>query len=202
MMRFLFVVFAGIFLLSALPSQSYAHSLEWVENNIGKKGKFFKPVHKKTPVFELQDRAGNKMTAKSFPDKIIILFFAEDPCEGACLKQIERMAQFQAMLNITPMRDEVQFVVVTTSEKQNIIATGVDPANWMFLSGAENVVVQLKKGFGHSDAMAFGTIIHVIDSKGQWWADFRGVKFKLVNFLIYTNALLNSIKGIKDGHGL
>jgi len=201
MVKILFVVLASVLLLSALPSQSQAHSLEWVENNIGKKGKFFKPIHKKAPFFELLDHTGNKVSANSYPGKIIILFFADGSCAGTCLKQIERMAQFQSMLNITPMRDEVQFVVVA-DEKQSIVETKIDPANWVFVAGDKNVVVQLKKDFGHSDAMAFGTITHVIDSKGQWWANFRGVKFKLVNFVVYINALLNSIKGVKDGHGL
>jgi len=202
MMKFLFVVFAAMVLLSALPSQSQAHSLEWVENNIGKKGKFFKPVHKKAPTFELRDSKGNTVRGKSFPDKNIILFFVDDQCVDACLTQIRRMAQFQSMLNITPMREGVQFVAVVTDEAQVTGEVNVDPVNWVYLVGGKNLVGQLKKDFGHTATIPDSAVVHVIGSKGQWRADFRGVKFKLVNFLVYMNALQNSIRGIKDGHGL
>jgi len=189
--RLVVAVLASVLLQPVISVGSKAHSLEWVENNISKKGKFFRPVHKIAPKLELVDSAGKPVSAKSFAEKTLIVFFLDNGCDADCTKQLQRMAKVQSMLNITPMREAVQFVAVGAGGKPDIADLQIDPVNWVFLSGTSNFA----QGAGAE------SVVHVVGSKGQWRADFIGLKFRLVNFLIYLNALQNSINGVKDGHG-
>ena len=183
--------------LSAIPLSGFAHSLEWVEKNIAGKGRFFQPVHQKMPDFLLQDSKGRVVGPGSFAGKIVVLFVTGKGCGNACERQLARMAELREMVNITPMRDVVLFVAVASQRDSN--AAKSDKGNWLAVTGSDQQIAALQKAFGPSDITQ--PVAHVIGSKGKWQADFVGVKFQLVNFLVYLNALQNDLNGIKDGHG-
>lgn len=78
--------------------------------------------------------------------QVIVLNFIYATCPDVCPLHAERIADIQAMINSTPMRDRVRFVSVTTDPENDTPqvlhddgpAHGLDPANRVFLtSGPE-----------------------------------------------------------------
>src|SRR3546814_4907854 len=78
--------------------------------------------------------------------KIVVLHFIYAGCPDVCPLHADLIGRVQEMVNQTPMRDQVQFVTVTTDPERDTAevlrgygeAHGLNPANWVFLtSGAE-----------------------------------------------------------------
>jgi protein SCO1/2 len=107
------------------------------------------------------------------------------------------------------MRELVQFVTITTDPEHDTpevmrdygSAHGLDPANWMFLTGGldrpEDTTRKLAERFGHTFSktedsyQVHGVATHVIDREGRWQANFHGLEFEPTNLVVYVNALVN-----------
>jgi len=181
---------SSIFIVLIMTGPGQSHSLNYVENQLTGKGNFFQHFDRPAPDFVLKDIDGNNIAVKNFAGKIIVLFFTKAACPAH---------EIQSMINISPMRDLVQFVAVITDQDRNsldIIRTqaagrGVEFSNWTFLTGANDQLnIQVAKA-----------VTHIIDREGRWRADFTDLKFQPIDFVVYINALINSGLGIKDGHG-
>lgn len=212
MRRILTVFWSGILAAFAMAGPGLAHSLDYVENQLTAKGAFFQPFDRAAPEFELRDSTGNTVAAAGFTGKIIILYFTNIPCRTACPGQASRLAEIQSMVNISPMRDLVQFIGIGTEPNPASLDTvrnyadglGVDPSNWVFLTnrpGRPSAVRRLMAAFGHDAAApAENTVTHIIDTKGRWRANFNGLDFQSIDLVVYINALINFGYGVSDGH--
>ena len=120
------------------------------------------------------------------------------------------------MINLTPMRDQVQFVSITTDPARDAPdvlkaygpAHGLDGANWTFLTTRpgqpDDATRQLAERFGHKftrtndGEYAHGVVTHVIDRDGRLRGNFHVLKFDPANLVTLVNALVNDVH--KPGH--
>jgi protein SCO1/2 len=174
------------------------------------KEKYFQLIDEPAPAFELVGAGGKHVTLADFSDKVVVLHFIYASCPDVCPLHAEKLADVQAKINLSPMKDMVQFVTITTDPEKDTAevlgdygpAHGFDPANWTFLttlpSQAEDSTRALAKTFGHSFTegedgyQTHGVVTHVIDRGGRWAANFHGLRFESVNLVLYINGLINN----------
>ena len=215
--RFLSFI-AGFIILVAAVGPVHSHSLEYVEKQRLKNSDQYRFFDRDMPQFVYRDMEGNKARLERFKGRIIVLLFTNTNCLASCSAPVNRIVKIQSMINISPMRDLVQFVTVLsdwTDDTKAAVAgytarQNLDPENWSFLAtgpqrGPETV--SLMREFGHktpkpaNENPAGNPLAHVIDAKGRWRANLGGGKFSSLKFVVYLNALYNDGTGIKDGHG-
>jgi len=195
-----------------LPSLGYAHSLKNVEDQLYEKEQYVQVFDKKAPDFDLENSDGYPIKLTGFRGKVVILNFIYARCPDVCPLHSEKIAEIQQMVNITPMRDQVEFVTVTTDPKNDTAdvlrtygkAHGLDSLNWKFLtSGPDSPLTtrDLVKKFGHKfmatedGYQVHSVVTHIIDREGNWRANFFGLKFQSTSLVMYVNALVNDVHG-------
>ncbi len=199
----------GLALAAAMAVPVAAHSLKELEGQLGKREKYFQPFDKDAPGFELENADGRVVRLADFQDKVVVLHFIYMNCPDFCPLHAERIAEIQEMVNQTPMKDQVQFISVTTDPKNDTAEVmrdygpphGLDPANWMFLSSGtekpEDTTRKLAEQYGHKFTKTdegyqiHGVVTHVIDREGRWRANFHGLRFQPTNLVLFINALVN-----------
>ena len=115
------------------------------------------------------------------------------------------------------MRDTVQIITIVTDSPKDVREvlrkfaddTEIDPSNWAFVSSdlsRSAATRQLLDFFGGKvtsvakNVEMKNTVTHVIGMNGHWRANFYGLDYQPIDFVIYINALVNSDLGIIDGH--
>lgn len=199
----------GAVLATSIVSPAEAHTLEEVEQDISTREKYFQAADRDAPDFDLQDADGKAVKLSDFKGKIVVLHFIYTNCPDTCPLHAEKIAEIQKMVNISPMKAQVQFVSITTDPKRDngqILRDfgenrGLDPANWVFLtakpSQPEDVTRELAKSYGVDFATAedgeqvHGVLTSVIDQKGRLRGRFHSLRFANVNLVIFVNALIN-----------
>ncbi len=189
-----------------------AHSMKDLEDDLFNKEKYFQPFDKEAPDFTLMDADGRPVGLRDLRGKVVVLHFIYTNCPDVCPLHADRIAEIQEMVKQTPMREQVQFVTITTDPKRDTpdvmhkygAAHGLDPVNWTFLtSGPDRLTAtrDLVQKFGHKFTEAEGgyqvhsVVTHVIDREGRWRANFHGLKFQPTNLVLYINALVNDVHG-------
>jgi protein SCO1/2 len=211
-------LFLGLTLATIIAPPALAHSLEEVEQDLHDKDKYFQAVDSQAPDFTLQDATGRTVRMTDLRGKVVVLHFIYTSCPDVCPLHADRIAQIQAMINRTPMKDAVAFVTITTDptrDKGQVLsdygtAHGLDPVNWMFLTSAagepEDTTRKLAKAYGleftqtADGEQMHGVVTHVIDQDGRLRARFHGLKFNPVDLVVYVNALVNRAQA-PHGHG-
>jgi protein SCO1/2 len=177
---------------------------------IGSKETYFQPIDRPAPAFELMGAGEKVVTLADFSERVLVLHFVYASCPDVCPLHAEKLADVQAKINLSPMKDMVQFVTITTDPEKDTPdvltgygpAHGLDPANWTFLTTlpdqAESSTRALAEAFGHSFTegedgyQTHGVVTHVIDRGGRWAANFHGLRFESVNMVLYINGLINN----------
>lgn len=202
--------------VTAIVIPAEAHSLKELENQLGAREKYFQPFNKDAPGFGLENAAGRRLRLADFHDKVVVLHFIYTNCPDVCPLHAERIAGIQEMINQTPMKEQVQFISVTTDPENDTAevmrdygpAHGLDPVNWVFLGSGpgtpEDTTRKLAERYGHKFTKTdegyqiHGVVTHVIDREGRWRANFHGLKFSPTNLVLFVNALVNDAH---NGHG-
>lgn len=205
-------IVGALLAIAALVSAAAAHSIKELESALGGREKYFQPIDKDAPPFTLQDADGRKVRLADFRGKVVILHFIYASCPDVCPLHAERIAEVQALVNQTPMKDLVQFISITTDPANDTAdvlraygpAHGLDPANWIFLTTTpdqpEDTTRDLAQQFGHrfdkadDNYQTHGIVTHVLDKEGRWRANFHGLKFDPANLVIFANALVNDFE--------
>jgi len=200
---------AALMLNSIVPAQ--AHSLTQLESQLQRQEKFFQPVDRPAPDFSLQDAAGHPLELGTLRGKVVVLNFIYAGCKDLCPLHSELIAQTQKMIDQTPMRDQVQFISITTDPARDtpgILESygplhGLDAANWTFLTmrpgQPEDATRNLAEQFGHKftrtedGEFAHGIVTHVIDREGRLRGNFHGLEFDPPNLVTVVNALVNDV---------
>ncbi len=193
----------------AIPAD--AHSLKRLEEELYRREKYFQVVDRPAPKFALQDADGNAWDLDGLKGKVVVLNFIYAGCPDVCPLHSELIARLQTMINLTPMRDHVQFVSITTDPARDTSevlkaygpAHGLDLSNWAFLTTRpgqpEDATRQLAERFGHkftpvdNGEFIHGIVTHVIDRDGVLRANFHVLKFDPTNFVTFVNALVNDV---------
>jgi len=199
-----------LFAVLALAAPALAnHPGDNLDEVMGGKEEYFQAIDKPAPPFALRDARGDAVTLDAFSDKVVILHFIYTGCPDVCPLHAEKLAEVQAMINQSPMKDMVQFITITTdpvNDTPEVLeaygpAHGLDPANWSFLTTrldqSEDATRTLAEAFRHHFApteggyQTHGVVTHVIDRTGRWAANFHGLQFQSLNLLLYVNGLTN-----------
>ncbi len=196
----------------AVTPIALAHSVGELEAMLRDKEKFFQPVNEPAPEFTLRTADAAPVSLAGLRGKVVVLHFIYASCPDVCPLHAERIAEIQKMTNETPMREQVQFVTITTdpaNDTSQVLrdygrAHGLDATNWSFLTTApgqpEDATRKLAEAYGHrfdktddGDQM-HGVVTHVIDKDGRWRANFHGLEFEPVNLVLFVNALTNDVQ--------
>jgi len=207
--RFLQQAMLAIGIVLAVIAPAMAHSLDEVDQDLRDKERYFQPADSEAPGFTLQDADGRIVSLESLRGKVVVLNFVYTNCPDVCPLHAERIAELQKMTNLTPMKQMVEFVTITTDPKRDTGAIlrdygeahGLDPANWVFLTSApdkaEDATRRIAEAYGlkfveGEDGMQMhGIVTFVIDQEGRLRARFHGLKFEPVNMVVFVNALTN-----------
>ncbi|MFZ5673166.1 MAG: SCO family protein [Pseudomonadota bacterium] len=203
----------GLVVTTSFALPAFSHSLKEVEENLYEKEKYYQPVDVEAPNFTLRDADGRTIGLADFKSKVVVLHFIYASCRDLCPLHAEKIAAVQKMVNITPMRNKVQFVTVTTDPKRDkgqVLRDygenhGLDPVNWMFLTAAagepEDTTRRLAKAYEvefslgeNGNAQMRGAVTSVIDQEGLLRGRFHGLDFQDVNMVIFINALINKVQ--------
>ena len=185
-----------------------AHSLEDLEAKLHEREKYVQIVDRPAPDFALANPDGKPVSLADLRGKVVVLNFIYAGCPDVCPLHSQRIAEIQAMVNRTPMRDRVQFVTVTTDPardtpgvlREHGAAHGLDPVNWVFLtSGPERpdatrqLADQYRLKFTETpDGLQMhGVVTHLIDREGRLRARYHSLRFEPVNIVTHLNALTN-----------
>lgn len=208
----LWQLIAVMALVAGFSHAARAHSLEEVDALLQGDEKYFQSIDKPAPDFTLRTADGRIMRPADLRGKVVVLHFIYTSCPDVCPLHAEKIAEIQAMVNATPMKDQVIFVTVTTDPMRDTPdvlrkygpAHGLDPVNWLFLTTTpdepEDATRKLAETFGHTftkfedGIQAHGIVTHVIDKEGRWRANFHGLNFAPINLVTFVNALTNGIE--------
>ena len=206
MTRYLFIALAAS--LMAAPAAAH-HPGKKLDVMMGSREKYFQPIDKPAPAFSLQDADGRKVNLSDFQGKVVVLHFVYVSCGDVCPLHSDRIAEIQDMVNVSPSKEQVQFITITTDPQKDTPevlreygpAHGLDAANWTFLTTLPGQpgdwTRRLAEAFGHtftetpSGAQVHGVVTHVIDRQGLWRANFHGLRFQSINLVLYVNSLVN-----------
>ena len=177
---------------------------------IGSEEQYFQPINEPAPAFELVDMDGDPVQLSDFGDKVVVLDFVFASCTDLCPLQSEVLRDIQEKVNVSLMKDMVQFITVTTdpeADTPEVMQTygeahGLDPVNWTFLTvppgGPEDMTRQLSEAYNNTftptddGQQMHGAVFHVIDQGGRLAAKFHGLQFEPVNMVLYINGLTDN----------
>jgi protein SCO1/2 len=201
-------VLALTILAFSLAAPAAAHSLKEVEDMLNAREFYLQVVNEPAPDFSLLDADGRPVKLSDFRGKVVVLYFIYASCPDVCPLHSEKVAQIQADINETPMRDLVQFIAITTDPVRDTAtvlreygpAHGLDPKNWVFLTSGPDkpdATRDLARRYGlefteeDGGVQMHGVVTHLIDKSGNLRARYHGLKFKTTNFIVHVNALTN-----------
>jgi len=177
---------------------------------MGSREQFFQAIDSPAPPFELADADGNVVRLSDFADRIVVLNFIFAGCTEVCPLHSALIADVQSKINITPMKDIVQFITVTTDpevDTPDVMRSygevhGIDPHNWMFLTRRAGETEDATRTLSQTYNVKFepledsqqmhGAVTHVIDRGGRFAAKFHGLRFEPLNLVLYINGLTNA----------
>lgn len=200
----------SLFALAAMPQSAGAHSLAELETQLSGRDKYFQPVDQSAPDFTLVDAEGRRTSLADFRGKVVVLNFIYTTCGDVCPLHSQLIAQLQSMTNISPMKDQVTFISVTTdpAHDQGKVLTeygeaqGLDPVNWLFLTSPATAPADTTRKVARAYGLEFtevdgmqmhGLVTHVIDRDGKLRGRFHGLNFQANSLVTFANALANDV---------
>jgi protein SCO1/2 len=202
---------AALAMLFAHPGPARAHSPESLQQDLFTKEEYFQIKNESAPDFALEDAKGKSVALGNLRGKVLVLHFVYTRCPDVCPVHAQKIAEIQKMVNITPMREQVQFITITTDPQNDTPQVlhdygplqGLDPINWIFLTrrkgDPEDTTRRLAERFGHGfdkvkDGLQMhGIVTHIIDHEGYWRGNFHGLRFSPTNLVLFVNALVNDV---------
>jgi protein SCO1/2 len=206
-MRLLVGLILAFAAAAASTTAARAGSLAEVQATLLKKEQYFQPLDKPAPNFTLRDANGNVHRLADFRGKVVVLHFIYTSCPDVCPLHAERIAEIQAMVNRTRMKDMVQFISITTDPEHDTPevlraygpAHGLKDVNWLFLTTLPHqptdLTRKLVEAYGHKftrmddGRLMHSVVTHVIDPEGRWRANFYGLDFSSANLILLVEAL-------------
>ncbi|MGE3289808.1 MAG: SCO family protein [Geminicoccaceae bacterium] len=200
-------VAAALVLGTAAPAS--AHAPGELDRQLLERERYFQPMNHEAPGFTLQDADGRTVRLADLRGKVVVLHFIYASCPDVCPLHAERIAEIQGMINRTPMKDQVQFVSITTDparDTPDILrqfgpAHGLDPSNWLFLTAAsdqaDDSTRKLAKAYGleftttENGEQMHAVVTHVIDQGGHLRARFFSLKFEPTSLVLFVNDLVD-----------
>lgn len=199
---------ASIALSAGTLTPASAHSLHDLESDLSEREKYVQIVSGPAEEFTLQDSEGNPVSLSDFRGKVVVLYFIYAFCPDVCPINSNIVAEVQAKINASTIRELVQFVAVTTdpeTDTPDVLddygpSHGLDPDNFVFLtSGPEqpSATRELAARYGVvftptlPGVFAHGVVTNVIDKAGNLRARYHGLDFDPGTMVLQLEALAN-----------
>lgn len=199
----------ALILFGASMVPAAAHNLDDVQRGLFERENRFQIVNQQAPAFALHDADGNPVSLSDFQGKAVVLHFIYTNCPDFCPLHAEKIAEIQNLVNLSPDRERVQFISVTTDPSRDTPDVlreygplhGLDPVNWVFLTSGpdepENTTRLVAEAYDleftevEDELQLHGVVTLIIDHEGWIRGKFHGLDFNPTNAAIYINALLN-----------
>lgn len=198
----------GVAVTASTPALAH-HTLDQMQEALRAREDFLELTNRPAPSFALHDADGREVRLGELAGKVVILNFVFATCTDVCPLHSDLIAEIQQKVNVLPVRDQVQFITITTHpefDTPEVLKSygekhGLDPANWTFLtSGPERPgdTRALAEEYGlkftpvGNGQFVHGVVTHLIDQSGVLRARYHGLKFNPVNLVMHVNALLNA----------
>ena len=150
--------------------------------------------HWRMPDLELVTENGEPLSLDDLQDQIVVLSFVTEDCGAPCAEQQAALADVQASLNVTPMRDMVTFVTIHSADQMP--SEDWDAVNWRSATLDADATARLATvaaDFATLSTRTSGSpMVHVIDRRSRHAAIFHGTNFGRVNAVVYINDLTNA----------
>ncbi len=206
--KILLAAAASIVLGAGALTPASAHSLSGLESELSEREKYLQIVSGPAQEFTLQDSKANPVSLSDFRGKVVVLYFIYAFCPDACPINSNIVAEVQAKINASPVRDLVQFVAVTTDPETDTPevldaygpSRGLDPDNFVFLTSAPeqpSATRELAARYGvvftptFPGVFAHGVVTNVIDKVGNLRARYHGLDFDPNIMVLQLDALAN-----------
>lgn len=204
--------------VAAIASTALAdHPGDDLDAKMAKMEEFFQPLDAAAPSFELVDPEGNAIRLADFSNEAVVLHFVGPDGLEESLAHAEKVAEIQAMINASAMKDLVQFLSISTDPTPNAPALsrrfetlGFDPVNWTLLTRSrdqpENVTRDLARQYGGEWTSAArrqpdSAVTYIVSLDGRIAARFDGTRFDELNAVLYVNGLLNNAQHHREEPG-
>ncbi|MCF6326353.1 MAG: hypothetical protein L3J21_03560 [Devosiaceae bacterium] len=211
-MKFTAAIGALFFLSLTNMGGAWAHSLASFQNKLAEDEPGYTAIDLETPGFLLADMDGNIVDNESLNGKVVILYFICVECVDSSSEQGQLIARLQSMINISAMRDLVQFIGIVRGADDSGQFTrnyegeyGLDSINWTLLFGDEEQLsnteqLSLQFALEGQSTDRLDIVTHIIGIEGRWSGFFNGDEFNTTNLVILVNALTNVNSAENDGH--
>lgn len=184
------MLLAGLFLAASLPAAAH-HPGERIDAVTAEQEPAFEPTDS-WQMLSWQVNSPNRegLDLGELTDQIVVVSFAPADCQASCADQQVVLRKVQASVNVTPMRDMVQFMTISDAE---ITDPGWQTENWRPATLEDGALAQATKDFATLSARESNEpMIHIIDRHGRHAGIFHGAEFLRSNLVLYINGLSNN----------
>jgi protein SCO1/2 len=184
------VLVALLFLAGAAPAVAH-HPGERLDEVMAEKEPAFEPTDsRRMPALSFAGSDGACLDMSGLADRIVVLSFLPEGCGTPCADQQALLQEVREAVNVTPMRDMVQFLTVGGDAASD---PDEEAGNWRSVNLADETVVEAAAAFAALSARgADAPMVHVIDRGGRHAGIFHEAAFGRINLVLYINGLTNA----------
>ncbi|MEM9762960.1 MAG: cytochrome-c oxidase [Pseudomonadota bacterium] len=181
---------ALLFFAGAAPAAAH-HPGERLDEVMAEKEPAFEPTDpRRMPLLAFTGADGASHDLSALADQIVVLSFRPDGCGEPCADQQALLQEVREAVNVTPMREMVQFLTVGGDAAPD---PDGEAENWHSVSPADETVVEAAAAFAALSARGTDTpLVHVIDRGGRHAGIFHAAGFGRINLVLYINGLTNA----------
>lgn len=184
------VLLAGLLLATALPVTAH-HPGERIDEVTAEQEPAFEPTDSwQVLSWQVSGSDGEGLDLDELTDQIIVVSFAPTDCQPSCADQQAVLRMVQASVNVTPMRELVQFVTISDTRSTN---PDRQAENWRPVFLDDSALEKAIEEFAALSERESGQpMIHIIDRGGRHSGIFHGSDFLRSNLVLYINGLSNN----------
>lgn len=181
---------ALLLLAGAAPAAAH-HPGDRLDEVMAEKEPAFEPTDsRRMPPLALIGADGASIDLSGLADQIVVLSFRPDGCGAPCTDQQTLLQEVRDAVNVTPMREMVQFLTVGGDGAPD---PDGETGNWRSVTPADETEAAADAAFAALSARgADAPMIHVIDRGGRHAGIFHGAAFGRINLVLYINGLTNA----------
>lgn len=181
----------ALLLLAAAAPAAAHHPGDRLDEVMAEKEPAFEPTDsRRMPPLALIGADGASIDLSGLADQIVVLSFRPDGCGAPCTDQQTLLQEVRDAVNVTPMREMVQFLTVGGDGAPD---PDGEAGNWRSVMPSDETVTEAAAAFAVLSARgADAPMIHVIDRGGRHAGIFHGAAFGRINLVLYINGLTNA----------
>ncbi len=183
-------LFALLLLAGAAPAAAH-HPGDRLDEVMAEKEPAFEPTDsRRMPALSFAGSDGASLDMSGLADRIVVLSFLPEGCGTPCADQQALLQEVRDAVNVTPMRELVQFMTVSGDAAPD---PDGEAGNWRSVMPSDETVEAAAAAFAALSArVTDAPMVHVIDRGGRHAGIFHGAGFGRINLVLYINGLINA----------